>query len=163
LTNWHVVEGATNITVRFDQGKAVGARLVAKDPSSDLALLRIPVAGIVLHPLILGAVNTMKVGDGVLAIGNPFGLGDTLTTGVVSAINRQITAPNGAAIDGVLQTDAPINPGNSGGPLVNEEGEVVGINSEIETDGSDGGSVGIAFAIPVEAVKRDMAKLEGGS
>lgn len=84
----------------------------------------------------------------MLAIGNPFGLGGTLTTGVISAVDRQITAPNGATINGVLQTDAPVNPGNSGGPLVNDEGQVIGINSQIETSGSRGGSVGIAFAIP---------------
>jgi S1-C subfamily serine protease len=121
LTNWHVVEGAAKVTVGFAHGHTVPAQLVGKDASDDLALLRIPVAGVTLHPLILGDSNAVKVGDEVLAIGNPFGLGGTLTTGVISALNRQITAPNGVTISSVLQTDAPVNPGNSGGPLVNDE------------------------------------------
>src|SRR5262249_4416355 len=122
-------------------------------------LLRIPVTGVTLHPLILGDSNEVKVGDGVLVIGNPFGLGGTLTTGVISAVKRKIAAPNGATIDGVLQTDAPVNPGNSGGPLVNDEGDVIGINSQIETSGNRGGSVGIAFAIPIDSAKRELARL----
>jgi S1-C subfamily serine protease len=159
LTNWHAVEGASKITVGFEHGQTVAAQLVGKEPSSDLALLRIPVAGTTLRPLILGNSNASKVGDEVLAIGNPFGLGGTLTTGVISALNRQITAPNGTTISGVLQTDAPINPGNSGGPLVNDEGQVIGINSQIETGGNRGGSVGIAFAIPIDTAKRDLSRL----
>jgi S1-C subfamily serine protease len=159
LTNWHAVEGASKITVGFERGHTVTARLVGKEPSYDLALLRIPVAGTTLRPLMLGDSNASKVGDEVLAIGSPFGLGGTLTTGVISALNRQITAPNGTMISGVLQTDAPINPGNSGGPLVNDEGQVIGINSQIETGGNRGGSVGIAFAIPIDAAKRDLSRL----
>jgi putative serine protease PepD len=115
LTNWHVVEGAAKITVGSEHGATVNARLVGKDPSGDLALLRIPIAGLTLHPLSLGNSSAVKVGDEVLAIGNPFGLGGTLTTGVISALNRRITAPNGTTISNILQTDAPVNPGNSGG------------------------------------------------
>jgi S1-C subfamily serine protease len=161
LTNWHAVEGASKITVGFEHGHTVTAQLIGKDASHDLALLRVPVAGVTIHPLVLGESNVVKVGDEVLAIGNPFGLGGTLTTGVISALNRQITAPNGTTINGVLQTDAPVNPGNSGGPLVNDEGQVIGVNSQIETSGSRGGSVGIAFAIPVDTAKRDLPKLGG--
>jgi S1-C subfamily serine protease len=160
LTNWHVVAGASKVTVGFERGKTVEAQLLGKDPSDDLAVLRIPTGGLTLHPLALGDSGEAQVGDPVLAIGNPFGLGQTLTTGVVSALQRQITAPSGVSIDNVLQTDAPINPGNSGGPLLNEAGQVIGINSQIETAGERGGSVGIAFAIPIVTAKRELSKLE---
>ncbi len=160
LTNWHVVEGASKIMIGFEHGKTVQASIVGKDPSHDIAVLRIPTAGLSLHPLMLGSSARAHVGDPVLAIGNPFGLARTLTTGVVSALEREIQAPNGLTIRGALQTDAPINPGNSGGPLLNEEGEVIGINSQIETGGEHGGNVGIAFAIPINAATSDLSKLE---
>ncbi len=160
LTNWHVVEGASKITVGFEHGKTVEASIVGKDPSHDIAVLRIPTAGLTLHPLVLGNSSKAHIGDQVLAIGNPFGLARTLTTGVVSALERQIQAPNGLTIGDVLQTDAPINPGNSGGPLLNEDGEVIGINSQIETGGEHGGSVGIAFAIPINTVASELSRLE---
>jgi S1-C subfamily serine protease len=152
MTNWHVVEGASSVTVGLLGGRTVHARVTGEDPTHDLALLRIPTAGVTLHPLSLGDSRLVRVGDPVFAIGNPFGLGGTLTSGIVSAVGRRIKAPSGASIGGALQTDAPINPGNSGGPLLNERGEVVGITSQIETSGSNGGSVGIAFAIPIETV-----------
>jgi S1-C subfamily serine protease len=137
--------------------------VVGKDPSNDLAVLRISTDGLTLHPLTLGDSSTAQVGDPVLAIGNPFDLERTLTTGVVSALQREITAPNGFTIDNVLQTDAPINPGNSGGPLLNIEGEVIGINSQIETGGSgDDGSVGIGFAVPINTAKSEISELEKG-
>ena len=110
LTNWHVVENAVKVTVSFEKGKTVEAKVVGKDPSNDLAVLRIPTDGLNLHPLTLGNSSKVEVGDPVLAIGNPFGLDRTLTTGVISALQRQITAPNGFTIANVLQTDAPINP-----------------------------------------------------
>ncbi len=162
LTNYHVVESAVKVMVSFEHGKAVEAKVVGKDPSNDLAVLRIPTEGLTLHPLTLGNSSKAQVGDPVLAIGNPFGLDRTLTTGVVSALQRQITAPNGFTIDNVLQTDAPINPGNSGGPLLNAAGEVIGINSQIETGGSGGGSVGIGFAVPIATAKSELAQLEKG-
>jgi len=162
LTNYHVVENAVKVTVSFEHGKAVEAKVIGKDPSNDLAVLRIPTEGLTLHTLTLGDSAKAQVGDPVLAIGNPFGLERTLTTGVVSALQRQITSPNGFAIDNVIQTDAPINPGNSGGPLLNEAGEVIGINSQIETGGSGGGSVGIGFAVPIDTAKRELAQLEKG-
>jgi S1-C subfamily serine protease len=162
LTNYHVVENATKVTVSFEHGKSVEAKVVGKDPSNDLAVLRIPTEGLTLHPLELGDSAKAQVGDPVLAIGNPFGLERTLTTGVVSALQRQITSPNGFTIDNVIQTDAPINPGNSGGPLLNGSGEVIGINSQIETGSSGGGSVGIGFAVPIDTAKHELAQLEKG-
>jgi putative serine protease PepD len=162
LTNYHVVENAVKVTVSFEHGKTVEAKVIGKDPSNDLAVLRIPTEGVTLHPLALGDSSKAQVGDPVLAIGNPFGLDRTLTTGVVSALQRQITSPNGFQIDNVLQTDAPINPGNSGGPLLNAAGEVIGINSQIETGGGGGGSVGIGFAVPIDTAKNELSQLEKG-
>jgi S1-C subfamily serine protease len=162
LTNWHVVENAVKVTVSFEKGKTVEAQVVGKDPSNDLAILRIPTDGLTLHPLTLGDSSAVQVGDPVLAIGNPFDLERTLTTGVISALQRQITAPNGFTIDNVLQTDAPINPGNSGGPLLNALGQVIGINSQIETGGSGDGSVGIGFAVPINTAKSEISVLEKG-
>ena len=162
LTNYHVVENAVKVTVSFEHGKTVEAKVIGKDPSNDLAVLRIPTEGLTMHVLTLGDSSKAEVGDPVLAIGNPFGLDRTLTTGVISALQREITAPNGFTIDNVLQTDAPINPGNSGGPLLNEAGEVIGINSQIETGGSGDGSVGIGFAVPINTAKSELAELEKG-
>ncbi len=162
LTNYHVVENAIKVTVSFEKGKAVEAQVVGKDPSNDLAVLHISPDGLTLHPLALGNSGAAQVGDPVYAIGNPFNLERTLTTGVVSALQRQITAPNGFAINNVLQTDAPINPGNSGGPLLNSAGQVIGINSQIETGGSGGGSVGIGFAVPIDTAKSEITQLEKG-
>jgi S1-C subfamily serine protease len=162
LTNYHVVENAIKVTVSLEKGKTVDAQVVGKDPSNDLAVLRIHPDGLQLHPLTLGDSSAAQVGDPVLAIGNPFDLERTLTTGVISALQRQITAPNGFTIDNVLQTDAPINPGNSGGPLLDEAGKVIGINSQIETGGSGGGSVGIGFAVPINTAKNEIDELEKG-
>jgi S1-C subfamily serine protease len=158
-----VVENAVKVIVSLgEHGQTVQASVIGKDPSHDLAVLRIPTGGLTLHPLTLGDSSKVQVGEPVLAIGNPFGLGRTLTTGVVSALQRQITSPNGMTINDALQTDAPINPGNSGGPLLNEHGAVIAINSQIETNGSGGGSVGIAFAIPIETAKSELPELERG-
>jgi S1-C subfamily serine protease len=162
LTNWHVVENAIKVTVSLEKGKTVNAQVVGKDPSNDLAVLRIPPDGLALHPLTLGNSAGVQVGDPVLAIGNPFDLERTLTTGVISALQRQITAPNGFTINNVLQTDAPINPGNSGGPLLDASGRVIGINSQIETGGTSSGSVGIGFAVPINTAKSEITQLEKG-
>jgi len=162
LTNYHVIENAIKVTVSFEKGKSVEAQVVGKDPSDDLAILHISTDGLTLHPLKLGNSSAVEVGDPVYAIGNPFDLERTLTTGVISALQRTITAPNGFSIDNVLQTDAPINPGNSGGPLLNAAGEVIGINSQIETGGSGDGSVGIGFSIPIDTAKEKMSALEKG-
>jgi S1-C subfamily serine protease len=162
LTNYHVIENAVKVQVSLEKGQNVEAKVVGKDPSNDLAVLRIPTDGLTLHPLTLGDSSTVQVGDPVLAIGNPFDLERTLTTGVISALQRQITAPNGFTIDNVLQTDAPINPGNSGGPLLNAAGQVIGLNSQIETGGSGDGSVGIGFAVPINTAKSELSQLEKG-
>ncbi len=163
LTNYHVIENAVKVQVSFEKGQNVEAKVIGKDPSNDLAVLRIPTDGLTLHPLTLGDSSKVQVGDPVLAIGNPFDLERTLTTGVISALQREITAPNGFTIDNVLQTDAPINPGNSGGPLLNAQGEVIGLNSQIETGGSgDDGSVGIGFAVPINTAKAELSRLEKG-
>jgi S1-C subfamily serine protease len=162
LTNYHVIENAIKVTVSFEKGKTVEAQVVGKDPSNDLAVLKISTDGLTLHPLTLGDSSSAQVGDPVYAIGNPFDLERTLTTGVISALQRQITAPNGFTIDNVLQTDAPINPGNSGGPLLDAAGRVLGINSQIETGGSGGGSVGIGFAVPINTAKSEITQLEKG-
>jgi S1-C subfamily serine protease len=163
LTNWHVVENEVKVTVSFEHSKTVEAHVVGKNPSQDLAVLRIPTEGLNLHPLPLGSSSTVEVGEPVLAIGNPFGLSRTLTTGVISALQRQLTAPNGFTIDNVLQTDAPINPGNSGGPLLNAQGQVIGITSQIETGGSGSdGNIGIGFAVPINTAKEELPELEKG-
>jgi S1-C subfamily serine protease len=159
LTNNHVVENASKITVKLGSSeKAYPATVVGADPSTDVALLKVDLPSDQLHPLPLGDSSKVEVGDPVVAIGNPFGLDRTVTSGIVSALQRQIEAPAGFSISHVIQTDAAINPGNSGGPLINANGEVIGINSQIETGGgSTGGNVGIGFAIPINTA-REVAK-----
>jgi putative serine protease PepD len=159
LTNEHVVDGASTITVSLDgqSGRTRQATVVAEDRSIDLALVRISPSGLTLHPLSLADSSTTLVGDPAYAIGNPFGLNWTLTTGVVSAVNRQIESPNQTAIGHVIQTDAALNPGNSGGPLIDSSGAVIGVNSQIasaaSTTGGQGGSTGVGFAISSNTVK----------
>ncbi|MBA2741554.1 MAG: trypsin-like peptidase domain-containing protein [Actinobacteria bacterium] len=159
VTNFHVVEGADEIRVGFSNRDTVEARLVGNDPSTDLAVLRVNVDANALTPLPLGNSDLVKVGDPVVAIGNPFGLDRTATAGIVSAVQRLITAPNQFTIDHVIQTDAPINKGNSGGPLLNDRGEVIGVNTQIETGGISIGNVGIGFAVPAETVKNVVAQI----
>ncbi len=160
LTNNHVVEGADRIQVKLgDSETTYDAKLVGSDPSTDLALLDVEAPKGDLHPLPLGRSAEMEVGDPVVAIGNPFGLDRTVTSGIVSALQRQIESPDGFSITDVIQTDAAINPGNSGGPLINAAGEVIGINSQIATGGG-GGNVGIGFAIPIDTVRTEIHQLE---
>jgi S1-C subfamily serine protease len=159
LTNAHVIEGASDVTVQFEDRKSVDATVVGKDSSTDIALLRVHRDGVSLHPLSLGDSATVQVGDPTIAIGNPFGLDRTLTTGVVSALQRRISAPNGFSIDHVIQTDAAINPGNSGGPLLDAAGRVIGINSQIVTGEGASGNVGIGFAVPINTAKRVIPQL----
>ena len=164
VTNYHVVEGARSIRVTFSNNTSINARLVGTDPSTDLAVIKVETPASALTPLPLGDSDKVQVGDSVVAIGNPFGLSRTVTAGIVSAIQREITAPadqagNQYAIDHVIQTDAPINHGNSGGPLLNARGEVIGVNSQIQTGGTSDGNVGIGFAVPVNSVKTVAAQL----
>jgi S1-C subfamily serine protease len=165
LTNNHVVEGGETIQVSFEaEGQMYPAEVVGTEPNKDLALLKVDAPASELHPLKLGDSSKMEVGDPVVAIGNPFDLQRTVTSGIVSALQREITAPDGVTIDNVIQTDAAINPGNSGGPLINSAGEVIGINSQIETGGEgDDGNVGIGFAIPINTAKEEIAALESGT
>jgi S1-C subfamily serine protease len=160
LTNAHVISGAVKITVAFANNQTVTAKVIGKDPDDDLALLKVNPDGLALVPLPLGDSSTVQVGDPTYAIGNPFGLPRSLTTGVVSALQRSIQAPNNFEIDNVIQTDAPLNPGNSGGPLINAQGQVIGINSQIQTGTSGNGSVGIGFAIPINTAVAVIPQIE---
>jgi S1-C subfamily serine protease len=158
VTNYHVVEGAKKVQVSFSDNEQRDATVIGTDPSTDIAVLKIQGAWArSLTPLTLGSSSAVKVGDAVVAIGNPFGLERTVTAGIVSALQRQITAPNGFQIDEVIQTDAAINHGNSGGPLLNANGDVIGVNAQIESE--SGGNVGIGFAIPIDTVKDVAGKL----
>jgi S1-C subfamily serine protease len=160
VTNYHVVQGAKRVNVSFSNGSSTKATVVGTDPSSDLAVLKVAASSRAFTPLPLGNSDEMRVGDPVVAIGNPFGLDRTVTAGIVSAIQRAITAPNGYTIDHVIQTDAAINHGNSGGPLLNRRGQVIGVNAQIETgDSGTSGNVGVGFAIPSNTVKTVIAQL----
>jgi S1-C subfamily serine protease len=161
VTNYHVVRDAGEVTVSFSNRDTVDAEVVGTDPSTDLAVLRVETSASALTPLPLGDSDSVRVGDPVVAIGNPFGLDRTVTAGIVSALQRLITAPNRFTIDHVIQTDAPINPGNSGGPLLNARGQVIGVNTQIETGTgtSASGNVGIGFAVPSKTVKDVVAQI----
>jgi putative serine protease PepD len=164
VTNAHVVDGSTSVTVRFGAaGRDLRARVLGTDTSTDLSVLRLEEpAPANAHPLALANSDDVGVGDDVVAIGNPFGLDRTLTEGIVSALGREIQAPNGFAIPDAIQTDAPINPGNSGGPLLDRSARVIGVNSQIETGGGSNGNVGIGFAVSSNTVREVLPKLEQG-
>jgi S1-C subfamily serine protease len=159
VTNYHVIAGARSVEVSFSNHDSMKAKIVGKDPSTDIALLKVDAHSRALTPLTLGDSDTVRVGDSVVAIGNPFGLDRSVTAGIVSALQRQIQAPNSYAIDHVIQTDAAINHGNSGGPLLNASGRVIGVNAQIETGSGGGGNVGIGFAIPIDTVRTVAAQL----
>jgi len=159
VTNFHVVDGATEIQVGFSNQDTVSARVVGTDQSTDLALLEVDEDATALTPLAFADSDAVEVGDPVVAIGNPFGLERTATAGIVSALQREVRAPNDYTIDQVIQTDAPINSGNSGGPLIDAAGRVIGVNSQIETANAGGGNVGIGFAVPSNTVKSVVAHL----
>jgi putative serine protease PepD len=159
-TNQHVVDGASSITVTFADGKTASAKVVGTDRSTDVAVIKVDAPKSELHPLTFADSTDVQVGDGVVAIGSPFGLKGTVTTGIVSALNRTIEAPNNFTISGSIQTDAAINHGNSGGPLLDANGHVIGINSQIESD--SGGNDGIGFAVPSSMVQRVAQQLISG-
>jgi putative serine protease PepD len=171
LTNDHVVSGAHFIAVQIggSTGPLRRAKVVGVDGANDLALLQIAPDGLKLHPLKFADSTAVQVGDPAYAIGNPYGLDQTLTVGVVSALHRTISAPDGASIMGVIQTDAALNPGNSGGPLLNAAGEVIGVNSQIATAANSaagdeqGGNTGIGFAIPSNTVRAELERLDHGA
>ena len=150
VTNEHVVDGATSISVRFWNGNTYKATVVGSDPSTDLAVIKVDAPESILSPLAVGDSAKVLVGDGVVAIGSPFGLEETVTSGIVSALHRQMQAPNKFTINDSIQTDAAINHGNSGGPLLSAEGQVIGLNAQIA--GETGANVGIGFAIPSNTI-----------
>jgi putative serine protease PepD len=169
LTNDHVIAGATGITVDASGSSKTtrSATVVGEEANQDLALIRVNPSGLGLKPLTLASSSSIQVGDAVYAIGNPYGLEETLTKGIVSALNREISAPDGSKIVGAIQTDAALNPGNSGGPLLNEQGDVIGVNSQIASDastagGSQPGSTGVGFAISSNTVAAVVKTIESG-
>jgi S1-C subfamily serine protease len=160
VTNYHVVAGAKSVQVSFSNNESMKASIVGADPTTDLAVLRVNAGARALTPLALGDSDRVQVGDEVVAIGNPFGLARTATAGIVSALQRQITSPNQYTIDHVIQTDAAINHGNSGGPLLDRQGQVIGVNAQIDTGNTgEQGNVGIGFAIPANTVKTVVGQI----
>jgi S1-C subfamily serine protease len=157
VTNWHVVEGAEAVEVLLADGTALPARFVGADEYYDLAVIQVDASQVAMPPIPIATGSDLRVGQHVLAIGNPFGLDRTLTTGIISAMGRTIESSSGLLVGNVLQTDAAINPGNSGGPLLNTRGEVIGINTAIQSP--TGSSVGIGFAVPVEIINRVIPAL----
>jgi putative serine protease PepD len=160
VTNDHVVDGVNSITVRLWNGNTYKAKLVGTDPSTDLAVVKISAPQSELHPLMLGDSSSVEVGAGVVAIGSPFGYAESVTSGIVSALHRTMTSPNHYTIDDAIQTDAAINHGNSGGPLLNAQGQVVGVNAQIQSE--SGGSDGVGFAIPSNTVRHVVTTLAAG-
>src|SRR5207247_4871013 len=158
VTNYHVVRGAERLEVTLPDKSKLDAKVVGADANNDLAVIQISAARGKLTPIPLGTSKGLLVGQKVLAIGNPYGLDRTLTTGIISSLGRSIQAENGLIIDDIIQTDAAINPGNSGGPLLNSQGQIIGINTAILSP-SNSGSIGIGFAIPADTVRRITSEL----
>ena len=160
VTNYHVVEHARSVDVSFSNNESMKAKVVGTDPSTDIAVLQVDAHSRALTPLVLGNSDAVRVGDSVVAIGNPFGYDRTVTTGIVSALQRVIQAPNSYSIDHVIQTDAALNKGNSGGPLLDARGNVIGVNSQIAAgDSGSSGNIGIGFAVPINTVKTVTAQI----
>jgi putative serine protease PepD len=160
VTDQHVVAGATSISVKFANGASYKATLVGSDASSDLAVIKVNAPASLLHPIGLADSSSVSVGDSVVAIGSPFGLAGTITSGIVSALHRDITAPNNFTITDTIQTDAAINHGNSGGVLLNSSGQVIGVTAQIDSE--SGGNDGVGFAIPSNTVRSIVSQLIGG-
>ncbi len=157
LTNYHVIEGADSVHVNLANGSTHDAKIIGQDASNDVAVLKIEAPAAQLVPVALGDSSKLLVGQKILAVGNPFGLERTLTTGIISSLDRSLKAKNGRMIKGIIQTDAAINPGNSGGPLLNSRGEVIGMNTAIISQ--VGQSAGISFAVPINAIQRILHSL----
>jgi putative serine protease PepD len=157
VTNQHVVAGGHSISVKFSNGAAYKATLVGADSSTDVAVIKVHAPARVLYPLALGSSSAVQVGQGVVAIGSPFGLDETVTSGIVSALHRQMRSPNGYTIADSIQTDAAINHGNSGGPLLDTNGDVIGINAQIA--GNSGGNEGVGFAVPADTIRSIASEL----
>jgi putative serine protease PepD len=161
VTAAHVIDGATSIKVTFSDGVTRTATLAGKDDATDVAVLKVNPSGLTLHPLKLGSSAALGVGDGVVAIGSPFGYEESVSTGIVSGIDRTIQAPNGYTVAHAIQTDAALNPGNSGGPILDSSGRVVGIADQIATGGTEQSS-GVGFAVPIDLVAGELDQLEAG-
>jgi len=157
VTNYHVIQGARSVRVSFSSNESMKARIVGSDPSTDIAVLQVDARSRALTPLPIGNSDQVHVGDSVVAIGNPLGLERTVTAGIVSALQRVIQAPNSYSIDHVIQTDAALNKGNSGGPLLDANGRVIGVNSQIQSE--TGGNIGIGFAVPINTVNTVAAQI----
>jgi putative serine protease PepD len=157
VTNDHVITGSSSVSIKLSDGSTYKATVVGSDPSTDLAVLHIDAPASKLVPLALADSSKVAIGDGVVAIGNPFGLDGSVTSGIVSALNREIEAPDNSAIEGAIQTDAAINHGNSGGPLLDMQGKVIGITSQIQSD--SGGNDGVGFAVPSNTVSSIATQL----
>jgi putative serine protease PepD len=160
LTDEHVVSGATSVRVKFQDGRTASATVLGTDPSTDVAAIHVDVPSSELHPIPFADSSGAQVGDPVVAIGSPFSLPETATTGIVSAVGRSIQAPNGYTITSAIQTDAAINPGNSGGPLLDASGRVLGLNDQIQTQ--SGSSAGVGFAVPSNTAARIANAIIGG-
>jgi S1-C subfamily serine protease len=159
VTNYHVVGNAQSVHVSFSNNDSMKAEMIGKDPATDVALLKVAASSRALKPLSLGDSDGVHVGDQVAAIGNPLGLDRSITLGIVSALHRSLTSPEGTPIDRVIQTDAALNHGNSGGPLLNAQGQVVGVSSAVSTGNLGETNTGIGFAIPINTVRDVVAEL----
>jgi putative serine protease PepD len=162
VTAAHVVDGASSITVKLQDGTTRTATVLGKDDATDIAVLEIDPSGLTLHPLTLGSSSSVDVGDQIAAIGDPFGYDRSLSTGIVSGVDRTIQAPNGFTVSHAIQTDAAVNPGNSGGPVLDADGNVIGIVDQIATGGNSEQSSGVGFAVPIDLVKSSLKTLEAG-
>jgi putative serine protease PepD len=163
VTAAHVVDGASSITVNFQDGTTRKATLLGKDNATDVAVLSVDPSGLTLRPLALGSSASLQVGDAVAAIGDPFTYQRSMSTGIVSGLDRTISAPNGFTVAHAIQTDASLNPGNSGGPVLDASGKVIGIVDQIATNGSSDTSSGVGFAVPIDLVKSELSSLEAGN
>jgi putative serine protease PepD len=162
VTAAHVVDGASSITVKFQDGTTRTAKLLGKDNATDVAVLSVDPSGLTLHPLALGSSAALAVGDQLAAIGDPFTYQRSMSTGIVSGLDRTISAPNGFTVAHAIQTDAALNPGNSGGPVLDSGGRVIGIVDQIATNGSSDTSSGVGFAVPIDLIKSELPQLEAG-
>ncbi len=162
ITAAHVVDNASSISVTFQDGTKRSAKLTGKDDATDVAVLKVDPSGLKLHPLTLGSSASLRAGDPLAAIGDPFGYERSISTGIVSGLDRTIQAPNGFTVAHAIQTDAALNPGNSGGPILNAAGQVIGIADQIATGGGSGANAGVGFAVPIDLVKSELAALKAG-
>ncbi|HEX4719049.1 MAG TPA: trypsin-like peptidase domain-containing protein [Thermoleophilaceae bacterium] len=162
VTAEHVVQGASSITVKFQDGTTRKATVLGTDDATDIAVLKVDATGLTLHALALGSSTNLQIGDTVAAIGDPFGYDRSFSTGIISGLDRTISAPNGFTVAHAVQTDTALNPGNSGGPMLDANGHVIGIVDQIATDGSADQSSGVGFAVPIDLVKSELQTLEAG-